>query len=110
MEQEGEETTPLKIDVRIKNAKKALQEFLEKCRKMRVDEFGLDQLAAIDYALAHLYLNEFKKYGQLKTLLRSENHLKLESGEILFKDNARYLAFLYYSKNEHRKALQILKE
>ncbi|KAG2393182.1 hypothetical protein C9374_009759 [Naegleria lovaniensis] len=110
MEQEGEETTPLKIDVRIKNAKKALQEFLEKCRKMRVDEFGLDQLAAIDYALANLYLNEFKKYGQLKTLLRSENHLRLENGEILFKHNARYLAFLYYSKNEYRKALQILKE
>ena len=110
MEQEGEDTAPVKIEVRIKNAKKALQEFLEKCRKMRIDEFGHEQLAAIDYALAKLYLTEFKKFSQLKILLRSENHLSLDCGEVLFKDNAKYLAFLYYSKNEHRKALQTLKE
>ncbi|KAL9643320.1 hypothetical protein ABK040_014775 [Willaertia magna] len=110
MEQEGEkDTSAIKIEVRIKNAKKALQEFLEKARKMRIDEFTHDQLSAIDYALAKLYLNEFKKYGELKTLIRAENHINIESGEVLFRNNARYLAFLYYSKNQTRKALETLK-
>jgi len=110
MEQEGEDTSPIKIEVRIKNAKKALLEFLEKCRKMRIDEFSQDQLSAIDFALCKLYLTEFKKFGQLKTLLRSDNHIRVDSGEILFSQNARYLAFLYFSNKQYRKALETLKK
>jgi tetratricopeptide (TPR) repeat protein len=123
MKEANEDMSSMRIDLRMKQAKRSLMEYLAKSRRLLLSGLPVEnyanateaenerqaQLSAMDYALVRLYLSE-QKYAELKNLLKSENGCILTDVSQVLQNNARYLAVLYFSKGEYDMALDTLRK
>ncbi|KAL0483237.1 hypothetical protein AKO1_011514 [Acrasis kona] len=123
MKEQNEDTSTMRVEIRMKQAKKNILDFLIKSRRILTSGLSVEnyssaleaeqdrqaQLQCVDYALVQLYLME-SKYGELKALLKGDNACNLVDVAEVLKNNARYLAVLYFSKEKFGDALETLRK
>lgn len=104
----------MRVNLRLKQAKKSLVEYFEgwKTHNPRTSE-NRSIREVIDFALVILYLKEFKYYQELKQLILAKEGNDCVLNDILpllEKQYPIFLVYLYWSKKQFEKALDILKE